>query len=78
MALHSRQKSCEGVCKLDTVSEKWSTGFLKPPFVERKYHTANLIGSDIWVVGGCGQRDVSSHTYVFDTRTLQWRTAKLR
>ena len=78
VACHSRQNSCEGVCKLDTVSEKWSTGFLQAPFGERKYHTANLVGSDIWVVGGCDQRDISSHTCVFDTHTLQWRAAKLR
>lgn len=78
VAWHCRQQLCEGVCKLDTVSKKWSTGFLQPPFDERKYHTANLVGSDIWVVGGCDQRAVSSHTYVFDTHTLQWRTATLR
>ena len=72
-----RKTWCEGVCKLDTASEKWSTGFLRPPFGEKKYHTATLVGSDIWVVGGSDQRDVSSRVYVLNTNTLQWRTAKL-
>lgn len=73
-----RQTVCEGVCKLDTASAKWSTGFLRPPFGQKKFHTATLVGSDIWVLGGSDLKTMSSDVYVLNTKTLQWRTVKLR
>lgn len=69
---------CSDVCKLDTATGKWSTGFLRPPFINLAYHSATLIGAEIWVVGGSDDKHTSPHVYVLDTTTLKWRTVSIR
>ncbi|KAA6419371.1 MAG: hypothetical protein FRX49_10630 [Trebouxia sp. A1-2] len=73
-----RMQFCSDICKLDTAASKWSTGFLRPPFGEKTYHTATHIGVDIWVIGGADDKHSSAQVYVLNTKTLKWRTVAFR
>ena len=73
-----RNLFCNDVCKLDTVTGKCSTGFLRPPFGDKSYHSATLLESQIWVVGGSDGKHTSSQVYVLETKTLKWRTVSIR
>ncbi|DBA99644.1 TPA: hypothetical protein ACH3X3_012208 [Trebouxia sp. C0006] len=73
-----RMQFCSDICKLDTAASKWSTGFLRPPFSEKAYHSATLIGADIWVIGGADDKHSSAQVYVLNTKTLKWRTVAFR
>ncbi len=42
------------------------------------YHSATLMGTEIWIVGGSDDKHTSSHVYVLNTGTLQWRTVSIR
>ena len=77
-AVGGRMQFCSDICKLDTAASKWSTGFLRPPFGEKAYHSATLVGADIWVIGGADDKHSSAQVHVLNTKTLKWRTVAFR
>ena len=43
------------------------------------YHTATLVDHELWVIGGNnGRSTIYEAVHVLDTKTLQWRTIRVR
>lgn len=67
------------VLKFDTATQEWRSGFSRPPFEAVAYHTATVVDSEMWVVGGTNAKNtLSGGVHVLDTQTLQWRTVRVR
>lgn len=67
------------VLKLDTASQEWRSGFSRPPFQPMAYHSAILVDHELWVIGGNnGKSTIYEAVHVLDTKTLQWRTIRVR
>ena len=62
----------------DTRKNMWKGGWPPLPFKPRAYHTATLLGHDIWVLGGYNSNLVFSDVWVLNTSTRQWQEVHFR
>jgi hypothetical protein len=63
---------------LDTELPQWELCTEPLPFAARGHHTAIVVGTDLWVIGGSNQDSVLSDVAVLNLETLQWTLPQLR
>ena len=64
--------------RFDTSLQRWECGFSRLPFPGRAYHTAVLLGTKIWVMGGFGSCTMFHDTWIYDTDILSWESMAIR
>lgn len=57
---------------------KWNLLCETLPFPARANHTATLVGTKIWLIGGSNNEVVMADVHVYDTASGQWSTPEIR
>eukprot|EP00240_Pyramimonas_obovata_P004075 CAMPEP_0118947702 /NCGR_PEP_ID=MMETSP1169-20130426/46523_1 /TAXON_ID=36882 /ORGANISM="Pyramimonas obovata, Strain CCMP722" /LENGTH=370 /DNA_ID=CAMNT_0006893969 /DNA_START=349 /DNA_END=1459 /DNA_ORIENTATION=- len=59
--------------RLDLQHNRWERLCLDAPFAPRAYHSATLVGEEIWLIGGSDLSHIYPDVHVLDLVTLTWR-----
>ncbi len=58
----------------DPSTNSWSTPQTKGTFINRHWHTSEVVGGKIYVIGGYGDTSILGAIQVFDPTTDEWQT----